>query len=82
MKCMLWHRPEGKQKRLFDRKKGMCAECKSFDYQMTREVKWATQSEPKVARTASSSNYPFAYLSPASQKVRARNLMRERKTLM
>ena len=82
VKCMLWHKPEGKQKRLFDRKKGMCAECKSFDYQMTREVKRATQSEPKVARTASSSNYPFTYLSPASQKVRARNLMRERKTLM
>ena len=81
--CLLMHHT-GKQKCFSrDRRYNICTECKVLDSHLLQYASNAAEvsDETKIARTLPSSNYPFSYLSPASQKVRARKLMQERKNL-
>lgn len=57
------------------------AECRALDRHLQQDASTAAKvsCETKIARTLPSSNYPFSYLSPASQKVRVRKLMQEQK---
>ena len=82
-KCQLWHKTTDQKFTALDRHSKMCSACKALDRTLGREatVSAAVSLEQKIARTHPSSNYPLSQLSPASQKVRVRRLMDERKAL-
>ena len=78
-KCCLLMHYTGKQKSFSrDRWYNMCTECKGLDSHLVQYASNAAEvsGETKIARTLPSLNYHFSYLSPTSQKVRARKLMR------
>ena len=82
--CQLWHKfPEVKGK-IASRRLNMCNECKAIDLVVSRKANRESKvpQAQKAFRTSTGSNYPVFWLSPSSQKVRVRRLMRERKALL
>ena len=82
--CRLWHKlPEVKGKTA-SRRHNMCNECKEIDLVVSRKANRESKvpQAQKAFRTSTGSNYPVFWLSPSSQKVRVRRLMRERKALL
>lgn len=81
--CQLWYKRTDTRTTLLDRLSGVCAECKDLNRLLRKEERSSTALSLQMSamRTYPSSNHPLSYLSPASQKVRIRCLMNERKAL-
>ena len=82
--CQLWHRLPEVRGKLSSRRFNMCNECKTTDLSVSRRANRESKvpEAQKALRTSTESNYPVSWLSPSSQKVRVRRLMRERKALL
>ena len=74
--CLLWHVPQNRKVKASSHMYDMCYNCKHLYSYLEERAKFLVPDEVKEGRTKVSSKYPISSLSPNSQAVRRKNLMK------
>ena len=79
--CLLWHVPQNRKVKASSPVYNMCYKCKNLYSYLEKRATFIVPEEVKSGRTKVSSKYPISSLSPNSQAVRQKNLMKLNKCL-